>query len=105
MVGIGGLPVAVANDPANLTTTCGTHSCRGDETGPDAEICAGCKCPDYNLTDPKCKPCLYNVAVDPGEQASPFFQISAISVSACAMVVAMSTVTSCSCIPHYHWPP
>lgn len=68
MLGIGGRPVAAANDPNNLTTTCGTLSCHDKQLSPiDAEICYGCKCVSYNLTDPSCRPCLYDVVSDPGE--------------------------------------
>lgn len=66
MVGIGGRPVPVANDPTNLSTTCGTGHCTGNETDPaDTLICSGCKCPDYK-PGPDCTPCLFNLAEDPG---------------------------------------
>ena len=68
MLGIGGLPVKAANNPASLATTCGTDRCHGNETGADAEICHGCKCHGYNASDPQCMPCLYDVHQDPGEQ-------------------------------------
>lgn len=66
MVGIGGRPVAAANDPTDLNTTCGTGHCTGNETDPaDQLICSGCKCPHYK-PGPGCTPCLFNLAVDPG---------------------------------------
>ena len=67
MIGLGGLPVQAANDPNNLTTTCGTGKCHSNVTGPDADICWGCKCVSLDPTDPTCRPCLYNVVDDPGE--------------------------------------
>lgn len=66
MLGINGLPVRTANNPRDLSTTCGAGHC-ASATGVDAEICWGCKCPSYNLTDPNCRPCLYDVSLDPGE--------------------------------------
>lgn len=70
MLGIGGLPVRTPYDPTDLNTTCGYSRCRGNETGVDAELCLGCKCPTYNLSDPTCHACLFDLDADPGEQAN-----------------------------------
>jgi arylsulfatase A-like enzyme len=70
MLGIGGLPVRTPHDPHDLNTTCGYSRCLGNETGADAELCIGCKCPSYNLNDPSCHACLFDVDVDPGEQTN-----------------------------------
>ena len=70
MLGIGGLPVRTPYDPNDLNSTNGYSQCRGDETGVDAELCLGCKCPSYDLDDASCHACLYDLDADPGEQAN-----------------------------------
>lgn len=70
MLGIGGRPVRTPYDPNDLNTTCGYSHCRGNETGVDAELCIGCRCRSYNMSDPTCHACLYNVDADPGEQTN-----------------------------------
>ncbi len=67
MIGIGGQPVAAANDPNDLNSTCGSSKCTGNETDPsDILICSQCKCPGYK-PGPGCTPCLFNVNLDPSE--------------------------------------
>ena len=71
MLGLGGDPVGLPRDPANLTNMCGGSTCTGRETGQDLLICSGCRCPGYNaFYDPllMCTPCVFNVRSDPGER-------------------------------------
>eukprot|EP00041_Stephanoeca_diplocostata_P031016 m.953623 g.953623 ORF g.953623 m.953623 type:complete len:543 (-) comp23871_c1_seq11:3532-5160(-) len=75
MLGLGGLPVPTPTDPNNLTTVSGSSHCTGHETGVDADLCQKCVCASWNTTDqgaadPKCRPCLFNVEADPGEQVN-----------------------------------
>lgn len=71
MVGLGGLPARNPYDPNDLRDYGGCENkCTGNETGTDAVICGGCRCHSYNASDPACKPCLFNVATDPGESVN-----------------------------------
>ena len=71
MLGLGGAPVGLPRDAANLSDFCGGSSCTGGETGADALICSECKCPSYGAVyDPaaQCTPCVFDVRADPGER-------------------------------------
>ena len=48
MLGLGGAPVGLPLDPANLSTFCGRSTCSATETGADALICSECKCTSYS---------------------------------------------------------
>ena len=75
LLGLGGHPVGLPRDAANLSNFCGPIAkCAEATSAADILICTECKCvsysPQYNATASgaaKCMPCVFNVRTDPGE--------------------------------------